>query len=86
MNFTHVIVLFLVACLVLAAYLFWDDLKDRLGFGDSETIVFARLQMLLGVLMATNLAPILPASWTPYYVIAVGVVGELARRSRADDL
>lgn len=56
------------------------------AFKDSETLLLARLQMLVGTLMVVDLAPILPAKYLPVYVVVMGLVTELARRSRADDL
>lgn len=86
MTTIHLITLVCVVLLVAAAWLVWPRFSHRFGFGDSETIFLSRLQVLVGVLMATDLAPILPAGWLPYYVVAVGLIGEIARRNRADDL
>lgn len=58
----------------------WD--RIRVFFKDSETLVWARLQMLFGVIMMTDLSPILPAKYLPYYIIISGVVTELSRRAR----
>ena len=55
-------------------------------FSGSETILWARLQMLIGILMATDLSPVLPADWLPFYVIVAGAITEMMRRSRADDM
>jgi hypothetical protein len=63
-------------------------------FDDSETIFWARLQMLVGavfaVLSQTDLEPLLASvgldRWTPVVVFVMGVVTEIARRLRADDL
>lgn len=62
----------------------WNTI--RCWFKDSETLVFARLQILLGILMATDLSPVLPAEWLPWYIIIAGVLTEFLRRARADDL
>jgi len=86
MSWIHIVVVAFVLGLIVVAYLSWDELKNRFGFGDSETIFLSRLQVLVGALMATNLAPVLPPSAVPYYVIVMGVIGELARRNRADDV
>ena len=60
--------------------------RVRVWFHDSETIVWARLQILVGsiwvVLLATNLSPILPPKAITYWLIASGVITELVRRSR----
>lgn len=73
----------------------WDKIKA--WFHDSETIFFARLQILLGILLA--IAPTLnPVSWldqtltpaqrwvTALWAIASGILTEYARRRRAKDL
>lgn len=66
----------------------WDKIKA--WFRDSETIFWARLQMAAGtiwtVLVATDLSPVLDAKYLTYWLIASGVITELARRSRATDL
>lgn len=59
---------------------FWN--RIRVFFKDSETLVWARVQMLFGVIMMTDLSPILPAKYLPWYVIISGVVTELSRRAR----
>jgi hypothetical protein len=70
--------------IVVVAYLAWDYIKPI--FKDSEVLFFGRLQALVGVAMATNFAPIIPSKWLPYYIIASGIITELARRNRATDL
>jgi len=67
--------------------------KIRVWFKDSETIVWARLQMLAGALLAvlattdpTLLNQYIPERWLPLYVIGSGIVTEVARRLRAKDL
>lgn len=70
----------------------WQWILDR--FHDSETILWARLQMLVGAVFAvvsvSDVAPILNAvglgEWVPFAVIVMGVVTETARRARADDV
>lgn len=62
----------------------WTKIKQF--FLASETIVWARVQMLFGILMMTDLSPVLPARYLPWYVIVSGVVTELARRARDPDL
>lgn len=69
-----------VAGVAVLAYLAWDYIKP--WFADSEVLFLGRLQALVGVLMATDLAPIVPGSWLPYYIIASGIVTELGRRNR----
>ena len=69
-----------MAGLAIVAYLAWDYLKP--WFADSETLFWGRLQILIGTLMATNLAPIIPVKYLPYYVMVSGIVTEIARRSR----
>lgn len=67
--------------------------KIRHFFRDSETLAFARLQMLAGVVLEVlvqtdpNLiAPIIPSEWFPWYLLASGILTEILRRARADDL
>ncbi|WP_173931405.1 hypothetical protein [Chelativorans sp. Marseille-P2723] len=69
----------------------WQRIRDF--FRDSETLFWARLQALLG-LVAAGMAAIDPvllqAVLTPkafaLYLFANGVITELLRRRRADDL
>jgi hypothetical protein len=62
--------------------------RIRAWFKDSETIFFARLQLLAGAvwgtLTAMDLSPLLEPKWLTVWLIFSGVVTELARRSRAD--
>lgn len=64
--------------------------KIRRFFSDSETIFLARLQMVLGIAWeiaaAVDWSPVVPPKYLPYYMIAAGILTELARRARADDL
>lgn len=60
---------------------------------DSETIAWARLQVLLGVVIGTLMAldpnligAVLPEKWVPIWFLFSGVVTEVARRRRAKDL
>lgn len=62
-------------------------------FSDSETILWARLQAVIGVIAAivtyvepSVLAPVLPSEWFPYLVTANGILTEYLRRRRAEDL
>jgi drug/metabolite transporter (DMT)-like permease len=81
-----------VAALIAAAWYYWP----RIGqwFSDSETLFWARLQMAAGavltVLTTTDLTPVLTATglgkWAPLWLVASGVITELARRSRATDV
>lgn len=66
--------------------------KIKASFGDSETIIWARVQMVLGgaiELLASvdpNLfAPVL-GDYFPYFLIINGFMTEYLRRRRADDL
>lgn len=60
----------------------WESVKS--WFKYSETIFWARLQVLVGAiwtaLSATDLAPLLSAKWLTYWLIFSGVVTELLRR------
>ena len=67
--------------------------KIRAFFKDSETIFLARLQTLLGIISAAWLAidhnaiaQYIESKWIPVYLIGAGIVTEIARRYRADDL
>jgi hypothetical protein len=74
----------------------WDKIKA--WFKRSETIFWARLQMLIGATTAAVLAlandptvsdaikHVLKPEYIPYYVIGYGVLTELLRRRRATDL
>ncbi|MCF8478106.1 MAG: hypothetical protein K9G60_13845 [Pseudolabrys sp.] len=72
----------------------WDKIKA--WFKNSATIVWARLQVIAGVLAASAFALLqdpnvtgalqsaLQPKFIPYYVIAIGLVTELARRRTAE--
>ena len=69
----------------------WSRIKSF--FSGSETIFWARLQVLLGALAGAVvffdpglLAPVLPADWLPWVVFANGIATEYLRRRRAPDL
>lgn len=69
----------------------WSKIKA--WFKNSETIAWARLQMLLGAIMTTISVtdPALfnqyvPEKWLPIYIVVSGVLTELLRRARAKDL
>ena len=58
---------------------------------DSETIAWARLQVLLGLVFGVLAAldpylvsSILPENWAPYWLLFSGILTELARRNRAN--
>ena len=65
---------------------------------DSETLVWARLQMILGAVVAVVMGlladpsineaikSILNPDYVPYYVIVFGLLTEVLRRYRATDL
>jgi hypothetical protein len=71
----------------------WQTVKNNAlafhrSFHQSGTIVFARLQVLVGtvwcVLTATDLAPLISnPKYLTYWLIASGVITELSRRSRS---
>lgn len=68
----------------------WSEIKS--WFGNSLTILWARIQVLAGLLAASLMAlasdPNVTAAiqvaleprFIPYYVIAVGLITEIARR------
>lgn len=62
-------------------------------FHDSETILMARLTMLVGALLQvvtmidpTMLAPLLPPHWFPVFLVLHGVLIEYLRRRRETDM
>ena len=71
----------------------WDKIKS--WFKNSVTILWARMQVLIGALIAAIFALLqdpnitgalqtaLQPKFIPYYVIAIGIVTELARRRTA---
>ena len=82
-----------IIAVVVAAILFglwrtWPVIKPF--FADSETLLWARLQMLVGiiwsVLLATDISPILQAAgwgkWAAAVVVVQGLITEIARKSR----
>jgi hypothetical protein len=69
----------------------WERVKRF--FKDSETIFWARLQMLIAAVITVlatvdpNLfAAYVPTGYLPIYIFVSGVVTEWARRRRAADL
>jgi hypothetical protein len=60
----------------------WDSIKA--WFRSSLTIAWARLLsvggLVLGVLQAVDITPAIPPQYWPYYLVAIGVFTELARR------
>jgi len=69
----------------------WQRIRDF--FRDSETLAWARLQALLGLLAAvlvavepSMVAPYLPPAWVPVWFIFNGLATEYLRKRRADDL
>ncbi|WP_011580579.1 MULTISPECIES: hypothetical protein [Chelativorans] len=68
----------------------WQRIRDF--FRDSETLAWARLQMILGVLLEviTTVDPYLFApvfgDYFPWFLVANGLITEYLRRRRADDL
>lgn len=57
-------------------------------FWRSETIAWARLQMLVGaiwtVLAVSDLSPVLQGKYLTYWLVASGVISELLRRRGAE--
>lgn len=67
--------------------------KIRAFFRDSETLFWARFQMLVAAVIAVlaTIDPMLfasyiPTDWLPIYIFISGVITEIARRLRAKDL
>ena len=58
--------------------------KISAWFYNSETIAWARIQLLVGaiwtVLLSTDLSPIISGKWLTYWLVFSGVVTELLRR------
>jgi hypothetical protein len=85
----------LIVILVVIAGIAWLNwAKIQHWFADSETILWARIQVLVGalwgVLLVTDLTPFLNAyglgKAIPAYMLISGIVTEMARRNRATDL
>lgn len=69
----------------------WNRIKAF--FADSETIFWARLQVVLGMIAIAVtyvdpavLQPVIPPAWFPVLVLANGVFTEYLRRRRAKDM
>jgi hypothetical protein len=67
--------------------------KVKAWFKHSETIAWARLQMLVGAVLSvlatvdpTIFNQYIPDRWLPVYVVASGVLTEYLRRRGAKDL
>jgi hypothetical protein len=67
--------------------------RIRAFFRDSETIFWARLQMLIAAVVSvvatidpSLFASYVPTGYLPIYIFVSGVVTELARRHRAEDM
>lgn len=65
----------------------WSKIKAF--FADSETIFWARLQAVIGIVAGIVtyvdpqvLAPIIPGEWFPYFLVINGVLTEFLRRRR----
>ena len=60
----------------------WNKISG--WFYNSETIAWARIQLLVGavwtVLLSTDLSPIISGEWLTYWLVFSGVVTELLRR------
>lgn len=84
----------IVGAVVLVAFAsFYAFDRVRAMMRDSETLLFARLQMLAGAVASvltavdpTLLAGVLPAEWLPWVLLGNGVATEVLRRMRASDL
>ena len=69
----------------------WTHIKAF--FGNSETIFWARVQTVVGSVAAavtffdpSLLAPVLPADWLPWAIVANGIATEYLRRRRDGSL
>jgi hypothetical protein len=66
----------------------WEKIKA--WFKNSETIFWARLQILVGclwvALSTTDLAPVLSGKYLTYWLILNGFMTEYLRRRNATDL
>ena len=69
----------------------WNHIKAF--FSDSETIFWARLNLLIGVAAVAltyvepqMLKPVMPADWFPWLFVANGIATEYLRRRRESDM
>lgn len=69
----------------------WSSIRK--WFKDSETILWARLQMLGGAVLQTLavtdpglFSQYIPSKWVPVYLFVAGIVTELARRARDPEM
>lgn len=67
--------------------------KIKAFFLNSETILLARLQVIGGIVIGAFLTldpglfqAYVPTQYVPIYLLAVGILTEVARRRRAKDL
>lgn len=64
--------------------------KFNSWFKDSETIVWARVQMFVGALWiaasSTDLSPIFPSKYLPVWLVISGAITEYLRRRRDPNL
>ncbi|MDP3940085.1 MAG: hypothetical protein Q8R92_18360 [Deltaproteobacteria bacterium] len=76
------------------AFLFWDAIKGSRLVKDSETLFLAKLLDGIGILLITlaaaDFTPLFLAlgipQWSGVGALFLGIVTEMARRSRATDL
>lgn len=69
----------------------WSSIRK--WFKDSETILWARLQMLGGAVLQTLavtdptlFSQYVPSKWVPVYLLVAGIVTEAARRFRDPEM
>lgn len=95
MTIIYIVAGLAVVTLLAIGLMGWDRVVT--WFRDSETIAFARAQLVTGVVLAGGvladtllntslIKPVLPADWLPYYLIVSGLATEWLRRRRATDL
>jgi hypothetical protein len=62
----------------------WEKFKGWLGsWQKSGTIILARIQVAVGALIATasatDMSPVIPSKYLPFYLIGMGVLTEVIR-------
>ena len=88
---TIAIILICIVLVLGSGYLFGGHEWFQKWFGDSETLVMARLSVLLGILdtalpLIIGIPNLIPPEYMPYWLLGSGILAEVARRLRADDL
>lgn len=90
------ILIILAAAIAVALATFYLVPGVRARFRDSETLLFARLQAaggvvlgaleILGTIDPVLAAPFVGEKWLPLWLLGSGLLTEILRRARAEDL